>query len=84
MRPKEDVMRYRGSGVEIMTYTIKNGDTLSGLALRFLGDARLWPRLWQANAEVLEREQKKIARRNVRMTGPNWIFPGTEIVIPTK
>ena len=49
------------------TYTVKSGDTLSAIALRFYGDASLFPRIAAAN----------------NLTNPNLIVTGQELVIPS-
>jgi len=67
----------------MIEYTIQKNDTLSGIAQRFLGDARKWHQLWTANVKTLEAEQNKTARKIRNMSGPNWIFPGVKIKIPT-
>ena len=50
-------------------YEIKSGDTLSAIARQFLGDANLYPRIFEANREVIK--------------DPNKIFPGQKIRIPS-
>jgi len=45
-------------------YIVTNGDTLWNISAQFLGDAYLWPALWQINPHIKD---------------PHWIFPG-EIV----
>jgi LysM repeat protein len=50
------------------SYLVKSGDTLSGLALRFYGDASKWTRIRNANRDHI---------------GPNnSLIPNTRIVIP--
>lgn len=57
------------SAEEVVTYyEIRKGDTLSGIALRFYGDAGEYPRLFEANREVIK--------------DPDRIFPGQKIRIP--
>lgn len=50
------------------TYTVQDGDTLSGIAQRAYGNASAWPKIFEANQNVLG--------------NPDVIFPGTEIVLP--
>lgn len=49
-------------------YVIQKGDTLSGIAKRFYGDANAYPRLFDANREVIK--------------DPDLIFPGQKIRVP--
>jgi LysM repeat protein len=49
-------------------YTVRPGDTLSGIAFRFYGQARAWQYLYQVNRAGL--------------ANPNLIFPGQVLTIP--
>ncbi len=49
-------------------YVIEKGDTLSGIAKRFLGNASAYPKIFEANREVIK--------------DPNLIYPGQKIRIP--
>ena len=49
-------------------YEIKSGDTLSAIAKQFLGDANAYPKIFEANREVIK--------------DPNKIFVGQKIRIP--
>ncbi|MCG7912277.1 MAG: peptidoglycan-binding protein LysM [Candidatus Thiodiazotropha weberae] len=49
-------------------YTIVSGDTLSAIAKRFLGNASAYPKIFEANREVIK--------------DPNLIYPGQKIRIP--
>lgn len=53
-------------GVEF--YVIKSGDTLSAIALHFYKDPNKYPKIFEANREVIK--------------DPNLIFPGQKIRIP--
>src|SRR5436190_17973766 len=48
------------------TYTIKQGDTLWGLAQAQLGNAYLWPQLWESNTWI---------------TDAHWIYPGDVLLV---
>jgi len=48
------------------TYTIKQGDTLWGLAQQFYKDAYAWPQLWETNTWI---------------TDAHWIYPGDVLLI---
>lgn len=49
-------------------YIIKSGDTLSGIAARYYGDGSQYPRIFEANREVIK--------------NPDLIYPGQKIRIP--
>ena len=49
-------------------YEIKSGDTLSAIAKQFYGDASQYPKIFEANREVIK--------------DPNKIFVGQKIIIP--
>ena len=50
-------------------YTISSGDTLSGIAQRYYGDASRWPELYEANGSVIG-------------SNPNMIQVGQTLTIP--
>jgi nucleoid-associated protein YgaU len=49
-------------------YTVRSGDTLSGIAQRQLGDADRWPEIFELNGEVI--------------SDPDRISPGQVLVLP--
>jgi nucleoid-associated protein YgaU len=49
-------------------YVIQKGDTLSAVAKKFLGNANDYPKIFEANREVIK--------------DPNLIYPGQKIRIP--
>jgi len=51
-------------------YVIQKGDTLSHIAKRYYGNANKWPKLFDANREVIQ--------------DPDKIFPGQKIRIPLE
>ncbi|HEX5680876.1 MAG TPA: LysM peptidoglycan-binding domain-containing protein, partial [Desulfobacterales bacterium] len=51
-------------------YIIKKGDTLSAVAKQFYGKANDYPKIFEANREVIK--------------DPNLIFPGQKIRIPLQ
>lgn len=55
---------------KIEYYIIKKGDTLSAIAKQFLGNANAYPKIFEANREVIK--------------DPNLIFPGQKIRIPIE
>ena len=54
--------------VETQYYVIESGDTLWGIAAKFLGNGSKYPEIFEANREVIE--------------DPDKIFPGQKIRIP--
>ncbi len=53
-------------GAAAKTYTIKQGDTLWGLAQQFYNNAYLWPQLWESNTWI---------------TDAHWIYPGDVLLV---
>ena len=52
------------------TYTVQSGDTLWKIASRAYGDGSLYPRIFEANRDVLKQ--------------PEHILPGQQLVIPPR
>ena len=50
------------------TYTVVEGDTLSGIAKRQYGEASRWKRIYDANRDVID--------------DPDLIYPGQNLRIP--
>jgi len=51
------------------TYVVKSGDSLSKIAKEFLGDAKRWPEIYEANKQLIG-------------DNPNLIHPGQKLRIP--
>ena len=63
-----------------VSYTIRSGDTLWGIASRFLGSGLKWKNIYNANKTIIESTAKKRGMRS--SDNGHWIFPGVTIQIP--
>ncbi len=67
------------------TYTVRKGDTLWGIAEKFLGSGLKWTTIYNANKEIIESTAKarwKAAGINRDSQNGHWIFEGTVLTIP--
>lgn len=67
------------------TYTVKNGDTLWGIAKKFYGSGAKWTVIYNANMEIIEKTAKarwKAVGINRGSENGHWIFPGVKLKIP--
>jgi len=58
------------SSTAVKIYEVKSGDSLSRIAQNEYGNANDWPRIFEANKDILK--------------DPNKIFPGQKLKIPPK
>jgi hypothetical protein len=63
-------------------YVVKKGDTLSRIALKKMGSARKWTKIYTKNKSVIEKTAKKHGYKN--SDRGHWIFPGEKLVIPSS
>jgi len=65
---KADAMQVPAARETVEYYIIQSGDTLSAVALKYYGKAGDYPRIFEANREVIQ--------------DPDKIYPGQKIRIP--
>lgn len=67
-------------------YTVKRGDSLWSIAEHCLGQGLRWREVWRLNQDTILTEQKKNPRfRDGSFKyGPDWIFPGTKLMLPAQ
>lgn len=75
-RPRNDSGASSNGGA----YTVVKGDTLWGIASKKLGGGVNWPRIYDANKEVIETTARKY--RKSGSDHGHWIYPGTVLTIP--
>jgi LysM repeat protein len=64
------------------TYTIKQGDTLWGIAEKYLGKGTRNKEIYNLNKTIIENTAKKYGYKS--SNNGWWIFPGVKIKIPKK
>ena len=62
------------------TYTIKTGDTLWEISIKFYGTGTKWKTIYDANKDIIESTAKK--RGKSSSNNGWWIFPGVTLTIP--
>lgn len=59
------------------TVTVRKGDTMSGIALRKMGDGNAYPRIFDASKDIVQHGGRTI-------TDPDLIWPGDKLRVPTS
>jgi len=65
---------------ETDSYTVQTGDTLWGIAKRFLGDGSRYNEIYSANYQTIEDAAK--ANGKASSSNGHWIYPGTVLRMP--
>lgn len=80
-KPPVSTTERPGNPPDTSKYIIKKGDTLWGIADRFLGNGTKWPTIYDLNKKVLNDALKS---RGQSLNNPHLIYPGTILQIPKK
>ena len=79
---KEEVPSAQVAAPAGLTHRVRPGDTLSGIAARYYGHAGYWPVLFKANQGAVMAEPALGVGRPVRLTSPDYLLPGWDVVVP--
>lgn len=69
-------------GLQVKEIIVSHGDTLWGLAGKYLGNPERWPEIYRHNVIGIYAEQRRYDPRGHKMNGPDWIFAGMKLNIP--
>lgn len=64
------------------SHTVASGDTLWGIARKYLNDGLKWQTVYNANKDIIESTAK--SRRYSSSNNGHWIFPGTVLSVPKE
>ncbi|MCA0253156.1 MAG: LysM peptidoglycan-binding domain-containing protein [Actinobacteria bacterium] len=74
--PDRPTKKHRGAE-NYETVTVRKGDTLSGIALRKMGDGHAYPKIFEASKDIVQDGGRTI-------TDPDLIWPGDIVRVPTS
>ena len=69
---KIDNMDAPAPALEVLYYTIVSGDSLSKIAKKFYGNAMDYPKLFEANREVIKDADLIYPGQKIRVPPKNW------------
>ena len=69
------------SSATSQSYVVKSGDTLCKISRQFYGVSAFWTNIYNANKTVIESTAQKYGKKS--SSNGHWIYPDTELVIPT-
>ena len=87
-KKKKDTSRFTvGKGIRdtkevAKNYTVKKGDTLYNIARKQLNNGSRWKEIYTLNKKTIEATAKKHGRKS--SSNGHWIYPGTELKLPSK
>lgn len=70
----------RTSKTKTKTYTVKKGDTLWGIAVKYYKKGSQWTKIYNKNKNTIEKAAKKHGKKSSNKG--HWIYPGTKLTIP--
>ena len=69
-------------GTSLHTYTVRPGETLSGIAARELGDAERYPEIFEASKNTVQPDGRQVTDPDVIDVGQVLTIPGTVSSVP--
>lgn len=67
---------------EYKTHVVKSGDTLWGIAVKYLGKGSRWPEIYKLNKSTIEKTAKAHGFKS--SDNGHWIWPKTTLKLPKK
>lgn len=78
--PAKSTTPKRSSKTKSKTYTVKSGDTLWDIAVKYYKSGSQWKKIYNANKSAIEKAAKKYGKKS---SSNGWyIYPGTKLSIP--
>ena len=76
----ETVSDTTASAGSASSYTVKSGDTLWAISKRYYGSGTQYPKIYNANADLIESTAKAHGKKS--SSNGHWIWPGEVLTIP--